>query len=349
MLKKYIYLLLILPLAACITPYEIEVDEGEQLLTIEGMITSGPGPHTVKLSRSSTYGSVYEGVVLPERSASVYVRDELGEITYFVEDLNERGTYLSPDNFTAIVGRTYTLNIQLRDGDMYTSFPEKVKPAVPIENFQIQAEEIPVEGEVLNDSGAGVYVDFKDPDGENNYYFWRNDPAVYELNTRPDLYYPPKSLTPEPKPCCYTCYFEEEVGNYEVFLTNDDLFDGLNTRFKAAFIKDDGLRFISTFRVDLNQLSISADAYRYLKLVKQQIELTGSVFDPPPANIRGNMISLDNPNEIVLGFFMAAGEYKERIYINREDLQFRQPDITIADDCRIVEGATVVPPSDWQP
>ena len=332
---------------ACITPYEIEVEEGKQLLTIDGMITNGPGPHSVKLSKSTTYGSVFEGVILPERSAKVFVRDEFGEITYLTEDINERGVYRSPEDFSAIVGSSYTLNIQLSNGSKYVSLPEVVKPAIPIENFSIVAEEIPVEGELFNDSGAGIYVDFKDPGDENNFYFWRNEPAIYELNTRPDLYYPPKSLTPAPKPCCYTCYLEEEVGNYEIFLTNDDNFNGLNTRFKAAFIKDDGLRFISTFRVDINQLSISADAYRYLRLVKQQIELTGSVFDPPPANIRGNMVSLDDPDEVVLGFFIAAGEFKKRIYINREDLEFRQPDFTIADDCRVVEGATVIPPDDW--
>ena len=349
MFRRFVYLLIFITFFSCIEPYSLKEEDGKQLLTVDGIITSGPGPHSIKVSRSSTYGSVFDGVILPERGATVFVRDELGEVAYFVEDQNERGTYRSSAGFSAIVGKSYTVNIQLANGRKYASIPEKVKPAIPIESFYIQAEEIPVEGELLKDSGAGIYVDFKDPSDENNYYFWRNDPVTYELNTRPDLYYERFSLIPAPKACCYTCYLEQEIGNNEVFLTNDEFFNGLNTRYKAAFILDDGLRFISTLRLDLKQLSISAEAYRFLKLVKQQIELTGSVFDPPPANIRGNIISLDNPDEVVLGYFMAAGEYKQRIYINRGDLEFRQPDFTIADDCRVVDGATTEKPADWNP
>jgi len=79
----------------------------------------------------------------------------------------------------------------------------------------------------------------------------------------------------EPKGCCDSCYRTETTGNTSYFLINDDNFDGLKTTTKAAFIPDNGLRFINTYRVDLNQLSISADAYRFLRLVKQQSEILG--------------------------------------------------------------------------
>ena len=102
---------------------------------------------------------------------------------------------------------------------------------------------------------------------------------------------------------------------------------------------------MNTFRIDLEQYSISQEAYRFLRLAKQQSELSGSVFDPPPANIRGNMISLDDPDEVVLGYFMAAGEARKRIYINGADLDFRQPTGLITDDCRVVDGATVDAPA----
>jgi hypothetical protein len=101
--------------------------------------------------------------------------------------------------------------------------------------------------------------------------------------------------------------------------------------------------------MDLKQYSISQEAYRFLRLVKQQAEISGSIFDPPPATIRGNMISLNNPDEVVLGYFMAGGETSRRIYIDKNDLTFKQVKAVIQDDCRVVSGTSVDPPADWKP
>jgi hypothetical protein len=61
------------------------------------------------------------------------------------------------------------------------------------------------------------------------------------------------------------------------------------------------------------------------------------------------MINLENPDEVVLGYFMAGGETSRRIYIDRQDLTFKQNRAIIPDDCREVAGATTDPPLDWNP
>lgn len=62
MLRRLIYILFLFSVS-CIDPYSVEVEEGQQLLTIEGIVTTGPGPHEIKLTRSDTYGSVWKSVV----------------------------------------------------------------------------------------------------------------------------------------------------------------------------------------------------------------------------------------------------------------------------------------------
>ena len=346
--KKLIYILLLLAVS-CIDPYETKVAEGPQILTVEGTITSAIGPHTVRLTRSDTYGSVFEGLIRPVTGATVIVRDELGEVTFLQEDVQNRGDYITPANFSAIVGRSYTLQIQLVDGKLYTSLPELVKDVPPIRNLTYQSERIPIEGEINDASGVNLAVEIDDPAEENNFYYWRNSKATYVLMTRPDLFVDRETMTPAPKDCCDVCYKSEITGNSSIFIANDESFNGLSTRIKAAFIPDDGLRFIDTYRIDLRQLSISEGAFRFLKLVKQQSEVSGSVFDPPPANIRGNMISLDDPNEVVLGYFIAAGETSQRVYISGADLDFRQNVGIVPDDCRAIENTVLDPPSDWNP
>nr|MCU0402298.1 DUF4249 domain-containing protein [Algoriphagus sp.] len=203
-------------------------------------------------------------------------------------------------------------------------------------------------------SGVQLIAEINDPADQNNFYYWRNGPAVYILETRPDLFTPRPSpenpnRTPQPKECCIQCFRSEISNNQSLFVVNDDNFNGLTARVPASFIEDNGLRFVNKFRMDLKQYSISQGAFRFLRLVKQQAEISGSIFDPPPATIRGNMISLDDPDEVVLGYFMAGGETTRRIYIDKNDLTFKQNRAIIPDDCRVVAGASVDPPADWNP
>ena len=353
MLRRYIYLFFLIPFS-CIDPYQVDVPEGEQLLTIEGIISTGPGPHAITLTRSATYGSIFEGLIRPVSLATVVVRDNEGNVTFLTEGDEAKGTYFTPASFSAEVGRSYTLQILTAEGKVYTSTPERVESVPPIASLEVRTVTIPTQGSEVPRSGVQLIAEVRDPADQNNFYYWRNGPAVYILETRPDLFTPrptPQNpnRTPQPKDCCIQCFRSEVSNNQSLFVVNDDNFNGLTARVPAAFIEDDGLRFVNTFRMDLKQYSISQGAFRFLRLVKQQAEISGSIFDPPPATIRGNMISLDNPDEVVLGYFMAGGEATRRIYIDKNDLTFKQNRAIIPDDCRVVEGASVDPPTDWNP
>lgn len=353
MLKKLIYILIFLPVA-CIDPYRVDVPEGQQLLTVEGLIHTGPGPHAITLTRSATYGSVFEGLIRPVTGANVVVRDNDGQITFLTEGADSRGSYFTPVSFRAEIGKSYTLQIQTVEGKVYTSLPERVLSVPEIEEITLKTVTVSVEGETNPRSGVQLITEIKDPADQNNFYFWKTSPIVYVLKARPDLFTPrPTPQNPDrivmPKPCCVVCFRTEIIGNRSLFIAQDDNFNGLTTRIPAAFIEDDGLRFVEKLRVDLKQYGVSQEAYRFLRLVKQQADINGSIFDPPPATIRGNMINLDDPEEVVLGYFIAAGESSKRIYIDRLDLTFRQNEGIIPDDCREVAGANVNPPFDWNP
>ena len=131
MLRRLIYILFLIPFS-CIDPYQVEVPEGEQLLTVEGIISTGSGPHAITLTRSATYGSVFEGLIRPVSQATVVVRDNEGNVTFLTEGTEARGTYFTPAGFRAVVGRFYTLQILTSEGKVYTSTPEKVEPVPPI-------------------------------------------------------------------------------------------------------------------------------------------------------------------------------------------------------------------------
>lgn len=352
MLRRLVYIIFIFT-ASCIDPFSVDLEQGEQLLTIEGLVTTGPGPHVIKLSRSATYGSVFQGLIRPVQGATMIIQDDQGRVIPLKEDDNKFGTYETPSSFSAEIGRAYTLQIKLVTGEVYSSSKEKVEFVPEIKKLSIETVQIPVKGEILFRSGAQIYAEIEDPGDQNNFYLWRNAPSTYVLETRPDLYilinpgFPPQ---PAPKPCCFICYQNETVGNQSVFIAQDDSFNGLTTKIPVGFIEDNGRRLVNTFRTDIRQISISAEAYRFLKLVRQQTETSGSIFDSPPASIRGNMTRIDKPEELVLGYFIAGGETRKRIYIKNSDLTFNQPRAIIPDDCRVLAGPNSdLPPAGWNP
>jgi hypothetical protein len=349
MLRKLFYILLLIPLS-CIDPYNVNLEEGEQLLTIEGFITTDPGPHQIKLTRTDTYGSVFEGLIRPVRQAQVNVRDSEGLVTFLTEI--EPGIYETPEDFTAKLGLSYTLQIRLQDGREYTSFPEKVNQVAPIDNVSIRSVELATESRLETRVGVQLIAEFKDPGDQTNFYYWRTTPGAFVLVANPELYtnpptHPTDPRGPAPKQCCAICYLVESNRIQNFSLASDEDFNGLDTRLPVAFIEDNGLRFKDTYRAEIKQLGISQNAHRYLRLVDQQLSITGSVFDQPPANIRGNIISLDDPDETVLGYFIAADVASQVIYIQPSDLEFRATPRIIPDDCLTVPGASLEPPSNW--
>ncbi|MCH6198078.1 DUF4249 domain-containing protein [Aquiflexum sp. LQ15W] len=350
MLKRLIYILLLFPIS-CIEPYRVELPEGEQLLTVDGFVTTEPGPHNIRLTRSDTYGSVFEGLIRPVSQASVAIRDSEGNVVFLTES-EERGVYQTPADFQARVGISYSLLIELQGGKSYTSLPEMVNSVPEIEALTYRAIEVKTANRLQDKIGVQIFTQFRDPSDQTNFYYWRQGRGSYVLVANPELFtlppdHPTNPRGSAPKDCCSTCFLQEQSRIQTFSLASDLDFNGLRQNIPIAFIEDDGLRFKSTYRAEILQMSVSREAHRFLRLIEQQISLTGSVFDQPPANIRGNMISLDDPDETVLGFFIAASVSKKEVFIQRNNLEFTQTPKVIADDCLTVRGATLDPPAGW--
>ncbi|WP_373521547.1 DUF4249 domain-containing protein [Aquiflexum sp.] len=352
MLKRLIYIILIIPIS-CIDPYKIDIPQGAQLLTVDGIITTDPGPHLIRLTRSDTYGSVFEGLIRPVIRAKVGIRDSEGNVV-FLNEIENDGIYATPEGFRARVGISYSIQIDLQNGRSYTSLPERVESGPQIDSLSYQSVKFNTNDRLTDLIGVQVFAHFRDPSDQANFYYWRRGTSTFALVANPELHtlppdHPTNPRGPDPKDCCSICFLEDDSRIQRFTLASDENFNGLSQRLPVLFIEDNGLRFKQTYRAEILQMSVSTGAHRFLRLIEQQTNLTGSVFDNPPANIRGNIISLDDPDEVVLGYFMAGSVDKKQIYIEKEKLEFLQTPRTIPDDCLTVSGARLNPPSDWNP
>jgi hypothetical protein len=328
-------------LMSCINELDVNTSSGENLLVVEGFISTAPGPYTVTLSRTAKFGNVFEGFAGPVEEASVVIRDANGQ-NFFLSE-SEDGIYQTGPNFIAETGNTYTLLITTKEGTTFQSIPETIKPTPEIDSLYAVFIEEPTLPDEERKIGVDVVVELEDPDNSQDFYLWRNS-GVFLFRTRPDLWCPPTVACVEPigKDCCETCY-ASEVGDESIRIMSDRNFENEKLTGIAATIIDDGLRFHDKYLIRIEQYSISREAFQFFSLLREQLSISGDIFDPPPAKIGTNMINLNNPDEDVLGYFWAADYKIDSVFIFRSDLESPGRRF-IPDDCREYTNATVDPP-----
>ncbi len=352
---------------SCIDQLDVNIDREESIIVVEGFITTQPGPHVIRISKSAKYGSAFTaGVITGVTNAKVFIRDQKGKVTFLNEGSGEYldaqfntivtsfGDYTTPTGFRAVVGNSYTLHI-IVSSKTYYSTPQLVTKAPEIDSLILEYKELlsfdPIEfasGDFV--SGVEVYSQWQDPEDETNYYMWESS-GTYKIYAHPWDHVLLNPFIgediPDPLDCCAICWIHEPTSDKSIRFMKDNNSNGNLVTNLVAFIEDDGGRYMDKYYITVQQLSISEEAYLFFKLLDNQLSINGDIFDPPPATIRGNMISLENPNETVIGYFLAADVSVKSIFISKEILGDKQILKVINDDCRVLLNSTVQPPPFW--
>ncbi len=328
--------------SSCIEPLDITTEEDKRILVVEGNITTQFGPHTVRVSESTKYGSIFDGFSKKIENAQVSVRDNMGNVVNLAEV--DKGVYQTPSDFRAVAGRSYSLLIFTRQGRSYSSLPDKVQKVPALDSISVVFKKIPTATEKFR-SGLEVRAHFRDPEETTNFYMWKNT-GTYLRSSNPELYRDPETGVLMPKECCSRCWISE-TGDEFIRLYKDNNTNGGNIVVPVAFIEDDGGRFTDKYLIRIEQASISKEAFQFFDLLQEQLDISGNIFDPPPATIRGNMIDLDFPGQPVIGFFRASDVAIDSLFLLRDFLDEFQKSIQINDDCRLLQGATAETPSFW--
>jgi len=329
----------------CIDELNITTERVLRVLVVEGNITTQPGPHFIRLSKSAKFGSIFEDFSKKVNGALVRIRDEKGN-QVILEEV-ESGVYATPSFFSANVGSEYTLIVESNE-EQYISIPEKVQAVPPIESIRLQSKRLPSSSETVFDIGVEVFVDFTDPGDEQNFYLLKNN-GTYVVETNPELFTMAtlNGNVSAPKDCCNRCWINEESGDPEVRITSDDRFDGNQTSQLGAFIVDDGKRYTDKYLVRVEQHSLTKEAFRFFEVLESQLSISGDLFDPPPATLRGNIINVIEPSSPVIGYFYASDVSIDSIFLDGTLVTGSTASFRLDDDCRVLANSSTQRPSFW--
>jgi hypothetical protein len=136
-----------------------------------------------------------------------------------------------------------------------------------------------------------------------------------------------------------TCYIPSETDRQRINIANgfnfiDNYVDGLELLQRSPEPWYEFVRGRHYFNV--YQYSLTEDNYLYWENIRKVANQQGSIFDPPPAPISGNMFNPNDPEELVLGYFQVVQIDTVRTFVLPVDLDPAAP----IDECNFQTGVS---------
>ena len=229
----------------------------------------------------STLNDFFDQSPTPRISdADVNVRDGQGNTYPYTADPAVPGRYTNGE-LRGEIGETYTLTIEWNNQTYEAT--ETLVGVTPLEKVYSEFEE----ENAFEDGGFKLALDFTDPAGEENYYFWELFSGGENL------------IVPDPA----------NSGNV---VARDDFWDGQTV---VGYFPSREIAFVVGNEVTVRHIGISAEYYRYLFLLFEQTGQIGQLVGVPPALIQGNIRNLTDPENIAMGYFGASEVDEETIMI----------------------------------
>jgi hypothetical protein len=300
---------LLLALAGCVDPYMPDVITAPRsYLVVDGFINS-QGVTQIKLSR--TY-NLTDGTPPVEARATVYIEDEAGGRFPLRE--TTAGLYLS-DALTLDAAQRYRLTLSTRAGRQYASdfVPVKTTPAIDSISWEAAADELRIK------------VSSHDSRNATQFYRW-NYEETWEfapiISTR--LEYSNETVHPRDEPYPDRCWRSQLSTSINIGKTTNLSQDVLANHILRKLPNTTELLY-RKYSILVKQHGMTRAEYDYWDLLRKNTESIGTLFDPLPSQLTGNVHCLDDAEELALGFVGVHSITEKRIFISRSQLPRNWP------------------------
>ncbi len=313
-MKKILYILLFVSACtiiyiSCKRPYSppaIQVDN--KFLVVDGvLVSSADSPSVFTLSRTikltdTTFSSS------AEKGAVVSVEGKNGDYFPFSE---QPGGVYKADHVLLNYTEQYRIKIQTSDGNQYLSDYVDVKQTPPIDSLSWQQQ---------ND--VMIYLNTHDPSNNTRYYHWNftetyqyEAPLNAELSTDSGRLFYVDNTPQQTFDCWRSVNSTEILAGTSIALDQDVI-----NRAPITIVPQNSQKISIRYSILVRQYALTTDAYQYLEILKKNTENLGSIFDAQPSQLIGNIHSVRDPSEIVVGFFTASTVQEKRLFITKYDV-----------------------------
>ena len=312
-IKKTIYFVALVLLAACIKPYEPELkDDSTQKYVVQGMISSIEGFQEVNVSLTS---SVNQPQYIGLNGCQVEILDD--QNNRFVLDHYSNGNYkiwLSQEYLQP--GRSYKTRIITPDGDIIESRFEKMPSGPEVDDIYYEIEQKPTNDPDIWKTGIQLYTNLLGQTDDSRFYSWKlTETWEYHAAHPKEFYYNGQinQISPPDYSQKY-CWTTLDVG--QIFtLSLQNISGNTYHNFPLSFIRNNTSRLAILYSLLIQQMALTENAYTYWDQLRQNSQQDGGLYSSQPIAIKGNLSITNAPEKQVLGYFQASTLTTKRIFI----------------------------------
>jgi hypothetical protein len=294
-------------LTGCKKPYAPPIIASNvNYLVVEGVINSGQDSTVINLSRTVRLSGKTKSN--PELNAKITVESDQNT-NYPIKEIGN-GKYASP-TLNLNPGHKYRLDIVTTGNITYQSDFESVRATPPIDSV----------GFAKQNDGIQIYVNTHDPNNNTRYYRWDYTEtwqfhALYQSLFITDGQ---KIVLRTPGQQIYSCFGNNNSSSITLGssakLQQDVIYQNPITQVASTSEKLE-----SKYSILVNQYALTADAFNFWQNLKKNTEQLGSIFDPQPSNLNGNIHCITTPTEPVIGYISVTNIQQKRIFIDNSQL-----------------------------
>jgi hypothetical protein len=282
-------------------------------LVIDGVINSGQGPTTLRLTR--TLGLVDSVAFSNEFDANVRVEGD-DNSTHPLNELQD-GVYHHPQ--LSLNGSVkYRLHINTRDGREYISDYSPVLRTPPVDSISWERPE----------EGVLIYINTHDPQNKTLYYRWEYEETwqfhsafasnlQYKKLSNGDPY-DVEPRDPVESQRMYTCWQSEK--STSLLIGSSARLSRDTIHLPLLLVPQGSWKISAMYSILVRQYATSRAGYEFLQRMKKNTEQVGSLFDAQPSELTGNVRCVGDPSEPVIGFIDVADAQEKRIFIRRGEV-----------------------------
>ncbi|MCF0065278.1 DUF4249 domain-containing protein [Dyadobacter chenwenxiniae] len=300
---KYLIALLLIP-EGCIVPFSPpEVSLDEQYLVVDGFFNVGGNDSSrIELRRTQNVNQTDQPLI--ETGAAIAVEAEKGRTYTFVE--SGAGTYFLPPGSYDMQDK-YRIRIKTANGQEYLSDFVTVSRTPAIDSLAYKLDNV--------QNAMIFYVNAHDEQNKTQFYRWKFEETWEYESTYSSALEVVDSQVVSRKENITKCWQNKKSGSIllgsTVRLSNDIIKDlPLNT------VPVSTNKLFRKYSILVTQYGLSRAAFEYWTELSKSTQLTGSLFDPQPAQVTGNIKNIADPKSLVFGYFSASTEETRRITIS---------------------------------
>lgn len=320
-----------LALAGCVYDFVPDANKLEgmngRIVVIEGDIVAG-GITSVRVGYTLPFvGGLISGGMLPGSDsfwdpttgsyeswkASVWVESEDGRV--WGAQSQELGEY-TIDTEDLDIGGSYRLCVSIPDKGEYVSEFRKVLVTPQIDKLSYSVPQ--------DSSCVHFEVSTKGESNETGYYRWEfeeawdNSPQII-----PQLVYSPTAgmryISEEERTSLEECFMV--MNSTEIIIANTGKLQQniiLGERLSTIDASDN--RIAKGYCITVTQTSLDKEGYTYWEAMKKNTSGTGGLFAPQPSEVRGNIKSVLDPDEVVIGYINVTTKSEEMLYVTSKEI-----------------------------